>query len=166
VGVEATLAGWGRNWNPSPIPVLQKAKMRIWSNADCRIKYGYLARSGITDHMLCAYPPRVLETPVGTQLDTDTETMLSNVEKVKEPPPTTTKVQKKGSRPAGGAAGPSPTGVQDCVGDTGGPLVILNEDKKYEQVGIVSWNIGCSHYPYIHTRVGSYLNWIEKNRQR
>jgi len=56
VGVEATLAGWGRSWIQSPVPVLQKTQMMIWNNEDCRVKYGYLARNGISDNMICAYP--------------------------------------------------------------------------------------------------------------
>lgn len=154
VGVEATLAGWGRTWSPSPVPVLHSTKMKIWSNEKCRLKYGYLARSGITDHMLCAYPPRVDEYPsVEGDMDTD---MVEKSGKGNE------KVQKTGKD----KLVKKPVPIQDCIGDTGGPLVILNEEKKYEQVGIVSWNIGCSHYPYIHTRVSSYLNWIEKNMHR
>ncbi|XP_065161005.1 chymotrypsin-1-like [Atheta coriaria] len=49
-----------------------------------------------------------------------------------------------------------------CHGDSGGPLV----DANGEQVGIVSWGIPCGMgYPDVFTRVYSFLDWIEANRQ-
>ncbi|XP_067621340.1 proclotting enzyme isoform X2 [Eurosta solidaginis] len=51
-----------------------------------------------------------------------------------------------------------------CSGDSGGPLIV-NENGRYTQVGIVSWGIGCGkgEYPGVYTRVTSLLPWIYKN---
>ncbi|XP_065162218.1 transmembrane protease serine 9-like [Atheta coriaria] len=48
-----------------------------------------------------------------------------------------------------------------CHGDSGGPLV----DSNGEQIGIVSWGVPCAEgYPDVFTRVYSFLDWIESNR--
>ncbi|XP_018322610.1 serine protease 33-like [Agrilus planipennis] len=54
-GRAATVIGWGslREGGPQP-SILQKVNIPIWSNADCRAKYGPAAPGGIVDHMLCA----------------------------------------------------------------------------------------------------------------
>lgn len=38
---------------PQPA-VLQEVNIPIWSNSDCRQKYGHAAPGGIVEHMLCA----------------------------------------------------------------------------------------------------------------
>jgi secreted trypsin-like serine protease len=51
-------------------------------------------------------------------------------------------------------------------GDNGGPLVYLESDGTYTQVGIVSFvsAAGCQQgHPAVFTRVTSYLSWIESN---
>lgn len=46
-----------------------------------------------------------------------------------------------------------------CHGDSGGPLVFNNQ-----QIGIVSWGYPCAAgYPDVHTRISSYLDWINEN---
>jgi len=51
-------------------------------------------------------------------------------------------------------------------GDIGGPLVYLESDDHYTQVGIVSFGswFGCTvGYHFAFTRVTSYLEWIESH---
>ena len=47
-------------------------------------------------------------------------------------------------------------------GDSGGPLFYC--DRSCEQIGIVSFGIGCAEkkYPGVYTRVSKYIDWIDK----
>lgn len=43
------------NYLGGPQPaVLQEVSIPIWSNRDCKLKYGPAAPGGIVEHMLCA----------------------------------------------------------------------------------------------------------------
>ncbi|XP_022117558.1 proclotting enzyme [Pieris rapae] len=54
-GLTATVIGWGSLKESGPQPaVLQEVSIPIWSNAECRLKYGSAAPGGIVEHMLCA----------------------------------------------------------------------------------------------------------------
>ncbi|XP_022914993.1 proclotting enzyme-like [Onthophagus taurus] len=54
-GQRATVIGWGSLRETGPQPsILQEVDIPIWSNTECRIKYGPAAPGGITEHMLCA----------------------------------------------------------------------------------------------------------------
>ncbi|XP_049878012.1 proclotting enzyme [Pectinophora gossypiella] len=54
-GLIATVIGWGSLRESGPQPsVLQEVSIPIWSNAECRLKYGAAAPGGIVEHMLCA----------------------------------------------------------------------------------------------------------------
>lgn len=49
-----------------------------------------------------------------------------------------------------------------CEGDSGGPLTYKNSQGNREQIGIVSWGMGCANgYPGVYTRVSAYRNWID-----
>jgi secreted trypsin-like serine protease len=52
-------------------------------------------------------------------------------------------------------------GKGSCQGDSGGPLII-NTGSGVQQVGIVSWGIGCAAegYPGVYTRVSVYKEWM------
>ncbi|XP_041935670.1 coagulation factor VII isoform X1 [Alosa sapidissima] len=55
-------------------------------------------------------------------------------------------------------------GRDSCQGDSGGPLVTRYKSTHF-LLGIVSWGKGCASADSygIYTRVGNYLQWIEKN---
>lgn len=61
-------------------------------------------------------------------------------------------------------AGLTQGGKDSCQGDSGGPMVYADTDN-YEQIGIVSFGIGCARpaYPGVYTRVTEYTNWISSN---
>ncbi|KAG8038671.1 hypothetical protein G9C98_000226 [Cotesia typhae] len=51
----ATVIGWGSLRESGPQPaVLQEVAIPVWSNAECKIKYGAAAPGGIVDSFLCA----------------------------------------------------------------------------------------------------------------
>jgi len=55
-------------------------------------------------------------------------------------------------------------GKSACRGDSGGPMVRLLEDGRYELVGVVSAGVGCGTpgQPGLYTRVSAYLDWIQQ----
>lgn len=55
-------------------------------------------------------------------------------------------------------------GMDSCSGDSGGPLVHNKGSGIMEQVGIVSWGIGCGKedFPGVYTRVTEVRDWIDK----
>ncbi|XP_076029995.1 uncharacterized protein LOC143018498 [Oratosquilla oratoria] len=55
VGQYATVAGWGSIYEGGPQPGdLMEVRLRVWSNEDCRQKYGSAAPGGIVPSYLCA----------------------------------------------------------------------------------------------------------------
>ncbi|OWV84189.1 peptidase C14 [Rhizobium sp. R635] len=59
-------------------------------------------------------------------------------------------------------AGYAEGGKDACQGDSGGPLVAQRLDKKWIQLGVVSWGAGCAeaeHYG-VYTRVAAFRGWI------
>uniref|UniRef100_A0A182QQV0 Phenoloxidase-activating factor 2 n=1 Tax=Anopheles farauti TaxID=69004 RepID=A0A182QQV0_9DIPT len=54
-GQTATVIGWGSLRENGPQPaILQEVNLPIWTNNECRVKYGPAAPGGIIDTMLCA----------------------------------------------------------------------------------------------------------------
>uniref|UniRef100_A0AAG5DA17 Phenoloxidase-activating factor 2 n=1 Tax=Anopheles atroparvus TaxID=41427 RepID=A0AAG5DA17_ANOAO len=54
-GLTATVIGWGSLRENGPQPaILQEVNLPIWTNGECRVKYGPAAPGGIIDTMLCA----------------------------------------------------------------------------------------------------------------
>jgi len=51
-----------------------------------------------------------------------------------------------------------------CSGDSGGPLFDCPYGGSCEQIGIVSWGIGCAkqQYPGVYTRVTEMMPWIKR----
>ncbi|GIY49571.1 proclotting enzyme [Caerostris darwini] len=62
-------------------------------------------------------------------------------------------------------AGSPENGEDACQGDSGGPLMTVNDDDRWEVIGIVSWGRRCGDptYPGVYTRITSYLDWITEN---
>jgi secreted trypsin-like serine protease len=60
-------------------------------------------------------------------------------------------------------AGYKDGGVDSCVGDSGGPLMVVR-DGEYRQVGIVSFGDGCAKPDRygVYTRVSAYSGWISE----
>jgi secreted trypsin-like serine protease len=54
-------------------------------------------------------------------------------------------------------------GKGSCQGDSGSPLMI-NTNKGWQQIGIVSWGIGCAAegFPGIYTRTAVFSNWVNE----
>ncbi|CAH2243607.1 jg5129 [Pararge aegeria aegeria] len=61
-------------------------------------------------------------------------------------------------------------GKDACQGDSGGPIFSTHSrthNKKWYQVGIVSWGIDCAmpDYPGVYTTVAKYIQWIKQMTQ-
>lgn len=52
-------------------------------------------------------------------------------------------------------------GKGSCQGDSGGPLII-NTNEGWQQVGVVSWGIGCAAagYPGVYARTAKFIDWV------
>lgn len=57
-------------------------------------------------------------------------------------------------------------GRSSCQGDSGGPLMV-NTNEGWQQVGIVSWGIGCAvdGFPGVYTRSALFTDWINEITQ-
>ncbi|XP_050419568.1 proclotting enzyme-like [Adelges cooleyi] len=54
-GQQATVIGWGSLRESGPQPaVLQKVSVPVWTNQECKSRYGSAAPGGIVEHFLCA----------------------------------------------------------------------------------------------------------------
>jgi secreted trypsin-like serine protease len=57
-------------------------------------------------------------------------------------------------------------GKSSCQGDSGGPLMV-NTNEGWQQIGIVSWGIGCAAdgFPGAYTRSAFFIEWINEITQ-
>ena len=57
-------------------------------------------------------------------------------------------------------------GKGSCQGDSGGPLLV-NTNQGWQQIGIVSYGIGCADaaFPDVYARVGNFTGWINSITQ-
>ncbi|CAB3380587.1 Hypothetical predicted protein [Cloeon dipterum] len=55
-------------------------------------------------------------------------------------------------------------GFDSCEGDSGGPMVIQREDKRWTLAGVISWGIGCAepNQPGVYTRISHFKDWISQ----
>ncbi|XP_050541929.1 chymotrypsinogen 2-like [Daktulosphaira vitifoliae] len=55
IGKQATVIGWGSLKESGPQPaILQEVNVPVWTNQECRQRYGEAAPGGIVEHFLCA----------------------------------------------------------------------------------------------------------------
>ncbi|CAO1413521.1 unnamed protein product [Diamesa hyperborea] len=53
---------------------------------------------------------------------------------------------------------------QGDSGDSGGPMVIQRNDKRFQLTGVISWGIGCAepNQPGVYTRISEFRDWINQ----
>lgn len=56
-------------------------------------------------------------------------------------------------------------GTDACQGDSGGALLVIDDQREYMIAGLVSWGEGCGNRPTpgVYVRLSSYLGWIRDN---
>lgn len=66
------------------------------------------------------------------------------------------------------AGGSSKGGMGNCKKDGGGPLQCQSTDKKWYQIGIMSFGDPCAKpgIPDVFTRVAYFRDWIEKTIEK
>lgn len=54
-------------------------------------------------------------------------------------------------------------GKGSCQGDSGGPLIV-NTNEGWQQIGIVSWGVGCAAqgFPGVYTRTANFIDWVNE----
>ncbi|XP_035214384.1 flocculation protein FLO11-like [Stegodyphus dumicola] len=61
-------------------------------------------------------------------------------------------------------AGYADGGKDSCEGDSGGPMVIQEDDGRWVLAGVISWGIGCAlpNQPGVYTRITKFSEWINQ----
>ena len=59
-------------------------------------------------------------------------------------------------------------GTKDaCIGDSGGPLICVNDENEPVLYGITSWGIGCASdgFPGVYAKISAIIEWINQTVQ-
>ncbi|GFX43982.1 serine proteinase stubble [Trichonephila clavipes] len=61
-------------------------------------------------------------------------------------------------------AGYTNGGKDSCEGDSGGPMVLQEDDGRWVLAGVISWGIGCAlpNQPGVYTRITKFAEWINQ----
>jgi len=154
-GTDVTVAGWGTLSSGGSSPdIMNKVTVDVISNTQCSVNYNTQGYT-ITDNMICAGVTEggkdscqgdsggpLFMVKTSTRQRPKTWWLFTTTTQAPTPSPTT-------------APTPAPT-----TAPTPAPTPAPNVE--YEQVGIVSWGIGCANqnFPGVYARISKYISYI------
>ncbi|UYV78008.1 ST14 [Cordylochernes scorpioides] len=154
VGRLATVAGWGRLYEEGPLPnVLQEVQVPVITNRQCEEMY---RRAGfvedIPDIFICAGRPEGGMDSCEVSLVSSSASSTIRHISISH----LTSFCEHGKCPGGD------TSV--VQGDSGGPMVIQEDDGRWVLAGVISWGIGCAlpNQPGVYTRITKFAEWINQ----